>query len=292
MTDPTSYLKDLDAELKRAGLPDAHRRRIHAEFADHLECDPAADLGAPGVLATQFADELGTSYARSAALWAFLALALAGILIVVRFSALLPLGTLDASTGDTVGLLVAALAGQVALVAGGLGLVRALQLRRRPAISRQEAAVLARRAGVGLAAGAVTIVSFPFTQSYSAHPGGFSIGARPDNLFWPLASGLVLLALAAAAPAVVRASRLRPQADGWAGDLLADLGPLRPAVTRLSGGSINRLALVLGAGLVIVAALAGARVDDTYDGILRGVLESGAFLAAYAVLGRYLGIRE
>jgi hypothetical protein len=100
------------------------------------------------------------------------------------------------------------------------------------------------------------------------------------------------VAIAAAAPAVVRAARLRPKASGEAGDLLVDLGPLRPAAARISGGSVNRLALALGAGLAIVISLAGIAANDPYDGILRGLLEGGAFLCGYAVLGRYLGIRR
>jgi hypothetical protein len=49
---------------------------------------------------------------------------------------------------------------------------------------------------------------------------------------------------------------------------------------------------MLGAGLAIVIALTGVAADDPYDGILRGLLESGAFLGGYAVLGRCLGIRR
>lgn len=292
MTDSTQYLGELDAELARAGIHGARRKRIIAEFADHLRCDSDADLGDPVALAAQFADELGTSFARTAAFRAFLALALAGVLVAVRLVALLPLQAVTFGTRDTVALMIAAVAGQVALVAGGLGLLRALQLRGRGAIPRQEAAILARRAGVGLAAGAVTIVAFPITQSYQAHPGAVAIGNHPTNLWWPLASAFGLVALALAAPAVVRAARLRPQASGHAGDLLADLGPLRPAAARISGGSVNRLALALGAGLAIVVALTGVAAGDPYDGILRGLLEGGAFLGAYAVLGRYLGIRR
>lgn len=292
MTDTTQYLTELDAELARAGIHGARRKRIIAEFADHLRCDPDADLGDPVALATQFADELGTSFARTAAFRAFLALAVAGVLVAVRLVALLPLQTVTFGTRDTVALLISAVAGQVALVAGGLGLLRALQLRGRGAIPRQEAAILARRAGVGLAAGAVTIVAFPITQSYQAHPGAVAIGSYPTNLWWPLASAFGLVALALAAPAVVRAARLRPQASGQAGDLLADLGPLRPPAAWISGGSVNRLALAFGAGLAIVVSLTGIAAGDPYDGILRGLLEGGAFLGAYAVLGRYLGIRR
>jgi hypothetical protein len=292
MSDTTEYLSDLDAELARVGIRGARRERIVTEFADHLSCDPDADLGAPAALATQFADELGTSFARTAAFHVFLALALAGILVVIRAVALLPLTADGFSSADSVALLISAVAAQVAVVAGGLGLLRAIQLRGCGTIPRQEAAVLARRAGIGLAAGAVTIVAFPITQIYRAHPSAVAIGSQPTNLWWPLASAAGLVVLIAAAPAVVRAARLRPQAAGPAGDLLADLGPLQPVAARITAGSVNRLAFIIGAGLVIVVALAGVAANDPYDGILRGLLEGGAFLGGYAVLGRYLGIRR
>ena len=152
--------------------------------------------------------------------------------------------------------------------------------------------MLARRAGIGLGAGAVTILAFPITQIYRAHPGAVAIGSHPANLWWPLASAAGLLVLLAAAPAVIRAARLRPQADGPAGDLLADLGPLQPLAVRTASGSVNRLAFLIGAGFVIVMALAGVAANDPYDGLLRGLLEGGAFLGGYAIFGRYLGIRR
>jgi hypothetical protein len=152
--------------------------------------------------------------------------------------------------------------------------------------------VLARRAGIGLAAGIVTILAFPLNQAYRAHPGAVTIASHPTNVWWPLASAAGALMLVAAAPAVVRAARLRPQAAGPAGDLLADLGVLQPVATRIAGGSVNRLAFIIAAGIAVVMTLAGVAANDPYDGILRGLLEGGAFLGGYAVLGRYLGIRR
>jgi hypothetical protein len=291
MTDTTQYLTDLDVQLDRAGIRGRRRKRIVTEFADHLSCDSDADLGDPTALATQFADELGTSFARAAAYQAFVALALAGILVVVRAVAMLPLAASDLGTADTVSLLISAIAAQVALVAGGLGLLRALQLRGRGIIPREEASVLARRAGIGLVAGAVTIVTFPLSQAYRAHSGAVTIGSHPTNVWWPVASAAGVVMLVAAAPAVVRAARLRPQKAGPAGDLLADLGPLQPVAARIASGSVNRLAFIIAAGLAIVMALAGVAANDPYDGVLRGLLEGGAFLGGYAVLGRYLAIR-
>jgi hypothetical protein len=292
MTDTQQYLNDVDAQLARAGIRGVRRKRIVTEFADHLSCNPDADLGEPAALATQFADELGTSFARTAAFQAFVALAFAGILVVVRAVALLPLTATDFGTADTVSLFISAVAAQVALVAGGLGLLRALQLRGRGIVPREEASVLARRAGIGLAAGAVTIVAFPLRQAYRAHPGAVTIASHPTNVWWPLASAAGVMMLLAAAPAVVRAARLRPQTAGPAGDLLGDLGPLEPIAARIASSSVNRLAFVIAAALVIVMALAGVVANDPYDGLLRGVLEGGVFLGVYAVLGRYLAIRR
>lgn len=211
--------------------------------------------------------------------------------MVVRAVALLPLTGRGFGTADTVALLISAVPAQVALVAGGLGLIRALQFRGHGTIPRQEAAVLARRAGIGLAAGAVTILAFPISQIYRAHPDAIAIGSHPTNLWWPLASAAGLVMLDAAAPAVTRAARIRPQTAGPTGDLLTDLGPLQPVAARIASGPVNRLAFIIAAGLAIVMALAGVAANHPYDGILRGLLEGGAFLGGYAVLGRYLGIR-
>jgi hypothetical protein len=290
MTDTTQYLVHLDAELGRAGIRGAHRKRIVTEFADHLSCDTNAELGDPATLATQFADELGTSFARTAAFQASLALALAGILVVVRAVALLPLRA-GFGTTDTVSLLISVSAAQVAFVAGGLGLLRALRLRGRGTIPRQEASVLARRAGIGLAAGVVTIVAYPLNQAHGADPGAVAIASQPTNMWW-VASVAGVAMLVAAVPAVVRAARLRPLAAGSANDLLADLGRLRPLASRIASGSVNRLAFIIAAGIAIVIALAGVAANDPYDGILRGLLEGGMFLGGYAVLGRYLAIRR
>jgi len=292
LTDTTQYLNDLDAQLARSGIRGARRRRIVTEFADHLSCAPDADLGDPAAVATEFADELGTSFARTAALQAFVALLLAGVLVFVRAVALLPLTANGFGATDTVALLISAVAAQVAFVAGGLGLLRTLHLRGRRTIPAEEASVLARRAGTGLAAGMVTIVAFPLEQVYRAHPGAVALGSHQTNVWWPLASAIGVVMLVAAAPAVVRAARLRPQTPGAAGDLLADLGPLQPAAARIASGSVDRLALVIAAGIAIVIALAGIVASDPYDGVLRGLLEGGAFLGGYVLLGRYLGIRR
>ncbi|MFZ1997573.1 MAG: hypothetical protein WAU75_25870, partial [Solirubrobacteraceae bacterium] len=75
----------LGQELTAVGISGRLRGRILDEFADHLTCDPQAALGEPGALARQFADELGSTRARRAAVIAFAALALAGTLFGLAF---------------------------------------------------------------------------------------------------------------------------------------------------------------------------------------------------------------
>ena len=176
-----SYLEQLDRALRDCGFDGRRRRRIVAEFTDHLQENPAADLGDPAQIARRFADELGTHRARTAALAAFAALVFAGVIVAIRGAAMLPLRS-DGSEFDTTELLVALLAGQVALAAGGLAGLRALRLRREPTIPRREAVVLARRAGVGLAAGAATIIALPFRGTHGIDPGALRIGSGSTRL--------------------------------------------------------------------------------------------------------------
>jgi chromate reductase, NAD(P)H dehydrogenase (quinone) len=54
-------VEQLGRELSRARIRGRLASRILAEFQDHLSIDPDADLGEPGAIARQFADELGFS---------------------------------------------------------------------------------------------------------------------------------------------------------------------------------------------------------------------------------------
>ena len=58
-----TWLDQLDLELRNARIPASRRRRIIAEFAEHLASEPGSEdrLGSPAALARQFADELGTA---------------------------------------------------------------------------------------------------------------------------------------------------------------------------------------------------------------------------------------
>ena len=129
-------------------------------------------------MARQFADEVGSTRARRAAVIAFAALALAGILFAAAFM------TSDAAFGaapqgaPVVGRIATALAivfSQVAFVAGMLAVLRWVQRRGSGVLPAAEATVIVRRAGVGVLSGIVTMVSLGTIaiayQTSSAAPG-------------------------------------------------------------------------------------------------------------------------
>jgi hypothetical protein len=288
-----NYLDALDAELKQAGIPPRRRTRIVAEFADHLEQDPTAELGAPHEIARQFADELGTRLARNTAYVAFAALAAAGIFLLVMF---LTGGRQHGwagygNYGDGLTAvwwwvplqLVCVLAAQVALASGLLALIRAYRLRGLPTITSADAASLNRRAAVGLIAGAVAMAVLPLTWNST------SLGWPVHGLWWPAAryGGIAaIVALLALLPSVLAAARLRPQGDGIPGNLTTDLGISDARITP------SRVALGLSALIVVVLTVIGIGSDDPIDGFARGLADAAACLAGFALLGSYLGLQS
>lgn len=285
-----TYLHALEHELTAAGLPAARRRRILAEFEDHLHQDPNAQLGVPHDLARQFADELGTRLALVAAFRAFTALAFAGLGLLAMFLAagrmrgMTLYGTgrhVPTPTWTTPILLVAALAAQIAFVAGTLALMRAWRLRHERVIGRADAAVLARRSAIGLVAGGLTMAALPALALAFPH----SVGHAWTVAAWAVA-GAAVVALAGAAPSVIQSARLRPTRSGEPADLIADIGPWLP-----SGLTPTRCAVLLALAIVVVLGVAGVAVDDPYDGIARGLLDGGACMIGFIALGRYLGLR-
>jgi hypothetical protein len=285
-----SYPERLAHELAAAGIGGARRRRIVAEIEDHLASDPGAQLGDAAALARQFADELGTRQARRAAFSAFAALALAGVLFLAALAALRSAGGFAVlnrqheSALTTLGAILAAVGAQVALVSGTLGCVRALRRRRVRVLSREEALVLVRRAGVGLAAGLVAMIGLAIV----------ALAQKGDTPGWWTTFALVMagagaLALAAAAPAVLAARRLTPVLEGAAGDLGDDLEGLVPPL--LDPGSWSFALLIAGA-LAVLVAIAGAAQADPFDGLARGLADALVFIACYALLGGYLGLRR
>jgi hypothetical protein len=284
----TGFVEMLARELTAAGFRGRRRARILAEFADHLECDPDAQLGDPAELARHFADELGTALARRAAFTTFAGLAVAGVLFGIGFlTAQRPLFAAQSSRNPlllNLGAGLAVLGAQVAFVAGGLAALRSFRRRGAGAVSRQEAVVIVRRAQVGLGAGIITMVGF-----------GLTAGAMIDHTasWWPTLAlslaGAGSLALVAAAPALFAASQVRPVAAGSAGDIYADIGPIVPRSLRESPW---RFAVGVAALVAVMVAAAGVAQADPFDGALRGLLDGAACLAGFGFLGRYLGLRS
>jgi len=282
-----SYIESLARELGRAGIGASRRGRILAEIQDHLSCDPNAELGDPAALARQFADELGTVRARRAGIAAFAALAVAGVLFAVAYllgARGFPHRHADSAALGSLGAALAVIGAQVAFAAGTTALLRAFRRRGAVVLARAEAVILARRAGVGVAAGLIAMAGLALL-AIEYHRGLSS--SRTTLSVIALAFGAA--ALIAAAPAIISATRLYPRAGGDAGDLFEDLGPLVPSWLR---GRPWRFALVLAAAIAVAITLAGIVQQDGYDGALRGIADALACLAGFAVLGGYLGLRS
>jgi len=293
-----NYLEALDSELTAAGIPARRRARIVTELADHLSEDPSTELGSPRELARQFADELGTRLARVTAYRAFAGLAVAAATLVVMFllggrsNGWVGYGSFNGNQTErwyVPMLLVCALAAQVALAAGLLALIRAWRLRWQPVINRADAMILNRRAAVGLGAGAIAMLAMPLTFLGFRHPWVAFAHLGDPGARWFAANLIVgsaaVVGLLALLPPVLTATRLRPSLAGQAGDLRADIGIDDPRVTPW------RVALTLSGVILIALTLTGAIQDDPYDGLVRGLLDAIACMGAFAVLGRYLGLR-
>lgn len=282
----STYERELGRELAAVGIGGSLRCRILAEIADHLACDPQASLGEPAALARQFADELGTARALTAAVGAFAALVFAGTLFAVAFL-LSGRGAFGAAPpgAPLIGRIatgVALFAPQLAFVAGGLAALRWWRRRRERVLPAAEARVIVRRALVGIVAGIATMASLgTIAIVYSAYV------SPAWRTFTLVGSALGTVALGAALPWVRRAIALRPLAEGGPGDLLDDLGPLAPASLR---GRPWRLALLVAAVIAALITVAGVAASDPYDGAVRGVMDALLCLGGFATLGRWLGL--
>jgi hypothetical protein len=237
-------------------MPRSRRRRIVAELADHLACDPSAQLGEPAYLAQRFADELGTAYARRAGFAAFLSLVPFGAVFALLFAlhqhanAPILLGT------------------QLAFVGGTLAGLRAWRVRAAHVVPGAQASVLRRRValatvGAGLTVGGLVASSHtPLTLAVAA------VGA---------------CSVAASVTTLVPAARLRPVSTGpAAGNLATDLG---------RDGSALRLACLIAAGVALCIAVNGLVQSDPFDGLAAGILDGIVCLGGFAALGRWLGLR-
>ena len=277
------YLEALDLELLDVGVPSRLRRRILAESEDHLRSDDGAleRFGTPAEVANAFAAELGARASRRAAVGAFVALGVTGVVYAVSFVGASFAGHPPPDTWPLLAqlaLVAVIIAPQVSFVAGSLALVRVLR-RREPVLPRAELTVINRRTGVALIFGLITMAGL----------GVLAFELRNDSADWWVALTLAGVAIAtpllvlAAVPAAV-AARLRPRVAGDAGDLFDDLGFARTSPWRFAS------LVALGLGLVVF--LAAAVQGDPFDGALNGTAEALACLAGFAAFGRYLGFRR
>ena len=277
-----AYLDELGRELGAVGIRGRLRRRILAESEDHLRSDPDAleRFGSAQLVANRFAAELGTRASRRAAVGAFAALAFAGAVYGVAFVGASFAGVPDPDTFPVAAVIAFAaivLAPQVAFVAGALALVRTLR-RRDTVLPTAELRVINRRTGVAVASGLATMGGLAlFAYELRAELAGWWVAYTLSGA----AAAWVLLVLAAV-PAG-RASVLRPQVAGGAGDVFDDLGLPRIDPWRFAG------LVALGAGLLVWVA--GAIQGDPLDAAVRGAVEGLACLGGFAVFGRYLGLR-
>jgi hypothetical protein len=281
-----SYLEELSRELGVVGIRGRLRDRITAEVRDHLECDPSADLGQPAAIAAGFADGLGTARSRRAAFVAFGALALAGVLFTAAGLTAVsgfPHRHPHSALLGTLGVGMAALGAQIALASGVLAVIRGLRRRTTVSLPRAEAIVLVRRTSIALLAGLTGMA-------------GLAIVALEYNRGVPSSRTTVALVIIAAAtlglvaalPTLLSAARVRPTAEGSAGDIFDDLGRLVPKPLR---GHVWLFALLVAGAVVVLVTAAGVSANDPFDGAARGVADGIACLGCFAVLGRYLGLR-
>ena len=164
-----AYLDELSRELGKVGIRGRLRRRVLAESEDHLRSDVEAleRFGAPADLANQFAAELGARSSRRAAVSAFAALGVAGVVYALSFVGAAFAGQPAPDTWSLLAQLmlpVVIVAPQVAFVAGSLGLMRTLRRRER-VLPSAELAVINRRTGVALVSGFVTVAALAILAS-------------------------------------------------------------------------------------------------------------------------------
>ncbi len=273
-----TWLGDLGAELDRAGIHGATRRRIELELADHLACDASSEarLGSPREVAERFAAELRTTRTRRAAWRSFFGLALTAALLMVHARALSPLGSWSAVAGTnatfvSLGGLLMVLCAQIAFVAG------VLAIRRRPT-GTAEAALVQRRAAIALLAGAGVVVGevIQATALERYLPGWWYAAA--------LGAAAVSLAALGACALWLRSAREVTPGGGAVPGLSRDL-PLPLSSHAAAFVVLTGVAVVLVAGVGSVFA-----ESSVVEGATRGMLEAVAFVGCYLLLRRPLAI--
>jgi hypothetical protein len=300
------YLQRLAIELDQEGVRGRPAQRVLTEARDHLleltavhgERGAVAHLGKSSTLARAVAIQLATTWTRRATYGAFAALALTGMAYLGVFAVVnLGGGWPDIAGGKIAALGVASVVGatlfpQVAFVSGCLALLRAFRLRSGHTLPAGELRVMRSRAGIALAAGALTWASLAL----------FAVEFRdaPPLEPWVPAAVLALcsaaaVALASGAIALARSARPRA-ADGArvGGDVFDDLGPLfdLPVLRGLRAHPWRFAAIFAGAvaGSAFVMGLASE--GDPQGAVLQAFVEGLAVLASFALLGRPLALRR
>lgn len=274
------YLRALGAALEDRGVLGRARRRVLAETEDHLraaaaehgEEEAVARFGDSRSLAVEIGAQLATTRTIRSTYATFGVLALVGLGYVAVLGYAGDGGRADLFAGEhaAVGVLASLGLGlfpQIALVAGGLALTRAVRRRTRGVVSCEELDVMRRRSAVALGAGALTLASMAVWA-------------------WEFdGSGLVAaLALAALVPlgvttaGVVRASGTQALTGGPAEDVFDDLGlqRVRPHPWFFA---------------LVVSSGAGAAAFAV-DGVALATLQFAAVLVCFAALGRPLALRK
>jgi hypothetical protein len=262
-------IAELARELSAVGIRGRQRDRILAEFADHLACDPRAELGEPHELAQQFADDLATDSTRRAAFWTFGGLAV--VAVAVTAPALAQPTIPDIASGRSLLLvgpatLAVVVGAQVAFAAGLLAALRAL---RHP----HDVALVRRRTLVALAAGALTALGSVLyaVNFWNVVPAWWAVSSI-------CAAALAALPLAVPALECMRGRGVHVSRRGSGRGLSGDLGPLaRP--------------LLIGGGAVLLV-LAGTSVAERslVEGSIRAAFEATAFAVCFLALRRPLAL--
>ncbi len=277
-----SWLADLERELRTRRVPARSRERIVAEYREHLvDGGPdAASPGDPAALAGALADESAIR-ATFAAVWAALVALAVTAAVLVATSLALPRSP-DLTLAAALPVLALFVAPQLALVAGGLALVRVVRRRHAATLAAAELRLIRRRAGVALGAGAATALAL---AAYAL----VLSGSLPA--WWvALTAGLAACALAwlgAAALLLRAAGRIASAAPGPAGALGDDLPPLRPLAERptlLWGATVACVGALATAGFAVAEASA-------VEGLERGVAEALALTTCFVLVGRRVGVR-
>jgi hypothetical protein len=264
-------IDELARELARVGIRGRRRERILTEFADHLRCDPEAQLGEPRQLAAQFADELASDAARRTAFGTFSALA------VVAFAVGVPQVTLpavpDIAAGRSMLLvgpatLAMVIGSQIAFAAGALAGLRALRFG-----GPQEVDLIRRRVAVALGGGAVTAAGSALyaVNFWSVVPSWWALLAAAG-------AGASAVLLAASTLSYMCSSSITVSQKGAARGLGADLGPFA------------RPWLVGAAAVGTMLAATSVFERSVVEGALRGGFEAILFVGCFLALRRPLAL--